>query len=240
MKVSNYFPVVGGYLCPTDAEPAPATFKNFTSFKNRHMGIWGEFLVDVSFDTLKLADHVKSGIEFKYINGRSAKFATTVISNAMFVGRMVDAIETPETDKCAVRGNCQGPVPNGNDQVGWFYPSIHDMGNGWTHAINLPGIGSEVEVRNASFANYQAAIYGCSWCVAHRGGYEMEFWNVSFSNVEHIAHFKHGVGGILVDGDGSLGSGAPGGDIVPPTGQWRTNSNCSMDPSGHYTMCVTH
>ena len=41
-------------------------------------------------------------------------------------------------------------------------------------------------------------------CVAYRG-YEMEFWNVSMYNVDHIAHFKHGVGGILIDGDGSLG-----------------------------------
>jgi cysteine-rich repeat protein len=237
MKVSNFFPVKDGYFCPDDAVPEPATFKNFTSFKNRHMGIWGEFLVDVSFDTLHLADHTKSGIEFKYMNGRSAKFATTLITNAVFIGNMYEDILTPESDQCAVLGNCPGPVPVGNDVKGWFYPSNGDLGNGFTHAINLPGIGSQVQVRNSTFINYQAPIYGCSWCVAHSGGYEMEFWNVSMTNCEHIAHFKHGMGGILVDGDGTLGTGVAGGTVVPPTGQWRTNSNCTVDPTGHYTMC---
>ena len=126
-----------------------------------------------------------------------------------------------------------------------------DPGNGWTTAINLPGIGSQVQVRNVSFQNYQKAIYGCAWCVAHRGGYEMEFWNVSMVNVEHIAHFKHGVGGILIDGDGSLVNsystqeivsslplnGTAGGTIVPPTGQWRTNSNCTQHAGGTFTHC---
>ena len=128
MKVSNFFPVEGGYLCPDNAEPAPATFKNFTSFKNRHMGIWGEFLVDVSFDGLNLADHTKSGIEFKFMNGRSAKYATTLISNALFVGNMNGQIETPESEKCAVRGNCQGPSPIGNTEHGVFYGSVGDHG----------------------------------------------------------------------------------------------------------------
>ena len=49
------------------------------------MGVWGEFLVDISFDHFKLADHIKAGIEFKYINGRSAKFATSYFSNMLFV-----------------------------------------------------------------------------------------------------------------------------------------------------------
>ena len=227
-KISNFFPVAGGYFCPTEATPAPATFRNLTSFKNRHMGVWGEFIMDVSFDGLKFADHVKSGIEFKYINGRDAKFATTLITNSLFVGRMYDEIDTPESTQCAEQGNCQGPLPVGDDVHGWYYPNVADKGNLWTHAIHLPGIGSEVEVHNSSFHNYQGALYGCAWCVAHRGGYEMEFWNVSFHNVEHLIHFKHGVAGILIDGDGSL-SGHAGGTVVPPTGQWRNNPNCAQE-----------
>jgi hypothetical protein len=121
---------------------------------------------------------------------------------------------------------------------GFFYPPINDAGNGWRHAINLPGIGSQVSVINVSFHNYQAALYGCSWCVAHRGGYEMDFHNVSWKNVESVVHFKHGVGGILVDGDGTLGTGMAGGHVVPPTGQFRTNPNCSVESTnGHYALC---
>lgn len=107
LKLSNYFPVKDGYMCPTNAVPEPAVFRRFTSFKNRHMGVWGEFLIDVHFDGFRLADHVKSGLEFKYMNGRSAKFATSIISNTVFIGRTSDPIETPETEKCLVRRNCQ-------------------------------------------------------------------------------------------------------------------------------------
>jgi hypothetical protein len=239
LKLSNFFPVVDGYMCPRNAVPAPATFGPFASFKNRHMGVWGEFLVDVSFDQLKLADHVKSGMEFKYLNGRGAKFATTMITNPLFVGRMYDPIETPDSPKCRLHGNCQGPVPVGNTSNGFFYPSIHDAGNGWTHAMNLPGIGSQIQLHNASIHNYDAAFYGCSWCVAHRGGYELQVHNASLHNVRKVAHFKHGVGGLLVDATGSLGSGAVGGAVVPPTGQWRTNLNCSLHHSGHYAGCAS-
>ena len=41
MKVSNFFPLKGGYMCPNNAISEPAKFRNFTAFKNRHMGIWG-------------------------------------------------------------------------------------------------------------------------------------------------------------------------------------------------------
>ena len=229
--------MVGGYHCPADALPSPAAFRGFTAFKTRQMGLWGEMLVDVHFDGFKLADHHKAGMEFKYLNGRDSHFATTHITNALFVGSTSGVVETPESPKCRDRGNCQGPRPVGNASKGFFYPTPSSMGNGWTHAIHLPGIGSEAEVRNVSFHHYQGALFGCAWCVAHRGGYEMDFYNASFFDVEHVAHFKHGVGGIIRDMDGSLGSGAAGGTIVPPTGQWRTNSACRPDPSGRFTAC---
>jgi hypothetical protein len=59
-------------------------------------------------------DHNKAGIEFKYLNGRSAKFATTMITNALFVGVTQGPIETPYSYKCRVLKNCQGSVPVGN------------------------------------------------------------------------------------------------------------------------------
>ncbi len=89
--------------------------------------------------------------------------------------------------------------------------------------------------------NYEGAIYGCSWCVAHRGGYEMTFMNTTLHNVAHIAHFKGGVGGIIIDGDGTLTAtptspGVVGATIVPPTGQWKTNPNCTHH-GGIYSLC---
>ena len=157
----------------------------------------------------------------RYLNGRDSKFATSFITDSLFVGTMYGAIETPESPRCAQRGLCQGLSPGGDTTHGYFYPTPSVMGDGWSHAIHLPGIGSEVEVKSSSFFNYQAAFFGCAWCSAHRGGYEMGFENVSLVNVEHVAHFKHGVGGIIVDRDGSL-TGFAGGTVVPPTGQvWK-------------------
>ena len=88
------------------------------------MGIWGEFIVDVSFDTVTLADHIKSGFEFKYVNGRDTKFATSFINNGLFVGFMNGVIETPEDPKCAVHGNCRGTVPTGDNSTGLFAPQV--------------------------------------------------------------------------------------------------------------------
>lgn len=63
----------------------------------------------------------------------------------------------------------------------------------------------------------------------------MHFFNTTMKNVNKIAHYKHGMGGMIVDGDGSMGTGAPNGAVVPPTGQWKTNPNCSH--TSHYSKC---
>ena len=85
-----------------------------------------------------------------------------------------------------------------------------------------------------SFASFLffATLHGVS-----SPSYNIEFYNASFHNVEHVAHFKHGVGGLIVDGDGSLGTGSPNGTVVPATGQFRLNTNCTQHPSGRFTLC---
>ena len=69
--------------------------------------------------------------------GRYAKFATTMISDALFVGNAFDEILTPEN----CNGNCKGAGPEGSYETGFFYSSNGDKGNGWTTGINMPGIG---------------------------------------------------------------------------------------------------
>ena len=71
-------------------------------------------------------------------------------------------------------------------------------------------------MKNATFVNFEAPLWTCSWCVGIKGGYEVDFENVTYTNVTRPATFKKGFGGdiatsgILNDLDGSLGSGAPG------------------------------
>ena len=44
--------------------------------KTGRFGIWGEFLVDVSFSDVRILEHGIGGIEFLYMNGLGAEFAT--------------------------------------------------------------------------------------------------------------------------------------------------------------------
>ena len=88
LKLSDYFPAVGGATCDEDTIGEPATFGDFVAWKTSRFGIWGEFLVDVSFDNVRLVDHGIAGIEFLYINGKGTHFATSFISNSLFVGEV--------------------------------------------------------------------------------------------------------------------------------------------------------
>ena len=236
LKVSDMFPVADGYSCPANAQPAPAHFRNFTAFQNRHFGVWGEMVVDINFDRLTVADAWKGGVEFKYMNGRDSKFAISHITESLFVGdTLLRDMLTPEN--CKARG-CPGPLPyKSHGPNGVFYPGNGcEHGNGFASGISLFGIGSNVEIHNTTFANYQAAFYGCSWCVDNRGGYELKLTNTSLVNVDHIAHFEHGIGGIIIDVDGSM-TGVSNGYIVPPTGQFRTNPHCYQTGDNTYTIC---
>jgi hypothetical protein len=141
------------------------------------------------------------------MNGRGSEFAKSHISSSLFVGRTTEIGTAGPGDMCEGLQDVNGAVN-------------HD-GNGCIHAIHLPGIGSELVVANTSFVNFEAPLWTCSWCVGIKGGYEVDFGNISFTNVTRPATFKKGFGGdiatsgILNDVDGTLGSGAPGGVVAP-------------------------
>ena len=86
LKLSDYFPAVGGDTCTTETTSIATKFDDFVAWKCRRFGIWGEFLVDVSFDNVRIADHGVAGIEFLYMNGKGTHFAMSYISNSLFVG----------------------------------------------------------------------------------------------------------------------------------------------------------
>ena len=85
LKVSDYFPTVGGASSNTFGEPA--TFRDFLGWNNGRFGVWGEFLADVNFDGLRVLNPGIAGLEFLYMNGRGTEFAKSTISNTYFVGR---------------------------------------------------------------------------------------------------------------------------------------------------------
>ena len=154
------------------------------------------------------------------MNGRGSEFAKSHISSSLFVGRTTEIGTAGPGDMCEGLQDVNGAVN-------------HD-GNGCIHAIHLPGIGSELVVANTSFVNFEAPLWTCSWCVGIKGGYEVDFGNISFTNVTRPATFKKGFGGdiatsgILNDIDGTLGSGAPGGVVAPYAGHFANNPNCKI------------
>mgnify|MGYP003307879992 FL=1 len=149
LKVSDYFPTVGGADTNTFGEPA--TFRDFLGWNNGRFGVWGEFLVDVNFDGLRVLNPGIAGLEFLYMNGRGTEFAKSTISNTYFVGRTREIATAGPGDMCEGLQDVNGAVN-------------HD-GNGCIHALHLPGIGSELIVKNATFVNFEAPLWTCSWCV---------------------------------------------------------------------------
>ena len=54
LKLSMYFPAVGGAYCTPNTLSAPAVFQTLTVYKAGFFGVWMENLVDIHFDGLKL------------------------------------------------------------------------------------------------------------------------------------------------------------------------------------------
>ena len=216
LKVSDYFPTINGANEATFS--SPATFRDFVGYNNGRFGVWGEFLIDVSFDGLRILNPGIAGLEFLYMNGRGSEFAKSTISNSYMVGRTREIATAGSGDMCEGLQDVNGAVN-------------HD-GNGCIHALHLPGIGSELLVKNATFVNFEAPMWTCSWCVGIKGGYEVDFANITYVNVSRPATFKKGFGGdiatagILNDLDGSLGSGAAGGVVAPYAGHFANNPDC--------------
>jgi hypothetical protein len=220
LKVSDYFPAVGGASCPDKTFGEPAVFGDFVSYKNGRFGIWGEFLVDVHFSDLRILEHGIGGIEFLYINGKGTMFATSHVNNSLFVGRTSGAPASASTGTM-----CEG-LQDVNGAID------HD-GNGCVHAMHLPGLGVNMLINGVKFVNYEAALYPGAWAVGIVGGYTVECANITWRNVSRPITTKIGfsgrvdTAGILIDVDGTL-AGVPGGAVAPYTGQFENNPDCTV------------
>lgn len=110
LKVSDYFPAINGAECATNTFGNPVTFGDFVGFNNGRFGVWGEFLVDVSFDRLYVINPGIGGIEFLYMNGRGAEFARSSITNSLFVGRTTEIATAGPGDMCEGLQDVNGAV----------------------------------------------------------------------------------------------------------------------------------
>jgi len=221
LKLNDYFPSQGGEYCKKNTFPVPAVFMGFTSWKNNRFCIWGEIMVDVSFSGIFCADHNHGGLEFAYMNGKGTLFAKSSIKDSIFIGRMNGTLARAAP---AYDTEWHDGIP---DSFGLYAPKCEKPDSGCLHALHLPGLGSNLVVKNTQFINYDVAFFSCAWCEPNSGGYEVEFENVKFTNVNRPVNFVNNIAGILIDVDGSLGIG-PGGRFVPPTEHLINVPHCKL------------
>ena len=232
LKISDYFPVVNGGdpSCGEDPDDElvysePTTFRDFVAFKNKNFGIWGEFIVDVNFDNIKCLDHGIAGMEFAYINGPESKHAHSYFENLVFVGRTEGEVVYLPSFGSTGYAQCE------------LDPHLSRTGSvtGCVHGIHLSGIASEVTYKNVHFESYEAALWGCAWCVDLRGGYEQNFEKVTMTNVDRAVTWRFMNAGIVRDLDGSLTgtdmSLLPTGttvSVVPPGPMFDDTEGCEI------------
>jgi cysteine-rich repeat protein len=250
MKMSQYFPAVGGANCLSPTISTPATFQSFTVYKAQFFGIWGENWVDLHFDDLRFADYAMGGIEPMSTNGLLAQFARTNLTNSLFVGTTVtvspdDPREMGRADGAGHRvragkgkdacnaktGQCGRQMSKFMNQadVAEAVDGLRDasqLDNDFVHAIHLPGTGSELLISGTTIMRHRAAIVGAAWVSIGRGGYETEFERMTLKDVGQIVSWTHKYSWILRDRDGSM-AGRPGW-IAPVSGIFDRNPDCHL------------
>jgi len=85
------------------------------------------------------------------MNGKGSEFAHSYVANSLFVGRTTSLASAGPQSMCEGLQSVTGA--DGHD------------GNGCIHAMHLPGIGSELDVANVTFVNFEAPLWTCSWCI---------------------------------------------------------------------------
>ena len=217
LKMSQYFPSIGGANCANPTLSTPAVFQTLTVYKAGFFGIWMENLVDIHFDGMKIADTGMAGMEAMSMNGLLAFFARSNISNTLFVGNTDgeprERAGASLTDTSLGKFFSQGDTREAQDGM----RDASQTDNRYVHAMHLPGTGSELRLINCTVSRHQAAFFGCAWGSIGRGGYETEFEQMTFKNVGQIASWYHKYSWIMVDIDGSL-TGYAGGRLVPRSG----------------------
>jgi hypothetical protein len=253
MKMSQYFPSVGGATCQKNTISVPATFRGFTAYKALFFGIWGENWVDLHFERLRFADYGMAGIEPMSTNGLLAQFARSNISHSLFVGTTThvsnaDPREMKRGDgrgfrvrSASGRDACNAKTGACGRQIARFMnqadvaeamDGLRDatqLDNRYVHAIHIPGTGSELLISDTVIARHQAAIVGAAWVSAGRGGFQTEFERMTLKRVGQIMTWTHKYSWIVHDRDGSM-AGQPG-YIVPRSGVFDRNPDCTRLPA---------
>ena len=210
-----------------------SVFANFTSYKNRHGGVWGRGELHL-FPNLHVADNAVGFTHAASAVGRTAY--TSRIENGIFVGESAN-IGTPTTPQEIAYGRS---MPNDIADFpirGYeYYDMRHDVVN--TTFVNF----QPNATRNASAISYlMYTSFGMSSENAIEGAKFVNAKRVDFPPVvrKWSSDFGRGNawrGAAIHDKDGSVG-GVPNSYIVIDNGIASDEQACQIKPDWHAAVC---
>jgi cell migration-inducing and hyaluronan-binding protein len=214
-------------------QPVGSTFLNFTSYKNRHGGVWGRGELHL-FKNLKVADNAVGFTHAASSVGRTAY--TSRIEDGLFVGE-TENIGNPRTPQEIAYGRSMpNDIPDFPIRGYEYYDMRHDVVN-TTFRNFQPNA-----TRNSSAISYlMYTSFGMSSKNAIEGAKFINAKPVDFPPVVRKWSSDFGRsnawrGAAIHDKDGSVG-GVPDGYIVIDNGIADDEQNCQIKPEWHAAVC---
>ena len=240
-KPDGTFSVAGsnyhfGYADPNDpnSQAQVSVFEDFTSYKNRHGGVWGRGENHL-FKNLKVADNA---IGYTHAAGAVGKTAyTSRVENSLFVGETAN-VGTPTTPVEIGYGRSmpEPAIPDFPIRGYEYYDLRHDVVN--TTFVNY----APNATRNAAAVSYlMFTSFGMSTENAIEGAKFVNAKPVDFPDVVHRWASDSGRGNdwrnaAIHDRDGSV-DGLPNSYIVIDNGIASDEQACQIKPDWHAAIC---
>jgi cell migration-inducing and hyaluronan-binding protein len=214
-------------------QPVGSVFLNFTSYKNRHGGVWGRGELHL-FKNLKVADNAVGFTHAASAVGRTAY--TSRIEDGLFVGES-ENIGNPRTPQEIAYGRSMpNDIPDFPIRGYEYYDMRHDVVN-TTFRNFQPNA-----TRNSSAISYlMYTSFGMSSENAIEGAKFINAKPVDFPPVVRKWSSDFGRsnawrGAAIHDKDGSVG-GVPNSYIVIDNGIADDEQNCQIKPDWHAAVC---
>ena len=240
-KPDGTFSVAGSnyhfaYADPNDpnSQAQVSVFEDFTSYKNRHGGVWGRGEMHL-FKNLTVADNAIGYTHAAGAVGRAAY--TSRIENSLFVGETAN-VGTPTTPVEIAYGRSmpEPTIPDFPIRGYEYYDLRHDVVN-TTFENFAPNA-----TRNAAAVSYlMYTSFGMSTENAIEGAKFVNAKPVDFPDVVHRWASDSGRGNdwrnaAIHDKDGSVG-GVPNSYIVIDNGIASDEQDCQIKPDWHAAVC---
>jgi cell migration-inducing and hyaluronan-binding protein len=215
------------------SQPVGSVFENFTSYKNRHGGVWGRGELHL-FKNLKVADNAVGFTHAASAVGRTAY--TSRVEDSIFVGE-TDNIGNPRTPQEIAYGRSKpNDIPDFPIRGYEYYDLRHDVVN--TTFVNF----EPNATRDASAISYlMYTSFGMSSENAIEGAKFINAKPVDFPPMVRRWSSDFGRsnawrGAAIHDKDGSVG-GVPNSYIVIDNGIASDEQACQIKPDWHAAVC---